>query len=67
MESDMKSMRDENGCRVPKIGTKSRSIYDLMKAGKRPKEIATETGFKSNNVRVLMWKMRHPKNKGTKQ
>ena len=51
--------RDENGWRVPRT-TFSRRIYDLAKAGVKPRQIAKELGCDANMVRVLIHRMSHP-------
>lgn len=35
----LRRLRDAKGWRIPREGTKSRKIYDLLKAGKTPAEI----------------------------
>lgn len=52
--------RDARGWRVPRAGTKSRAVYDLMVTGARAKSITAALGGNGQTVRVLMWKIRRP-------
>lgn len=52
--------RDDRGWRVPMAGSKSRAVYDLMLQGLDSGAIATQTGFTSDIVRQLVWKIKHP-------
>lgn len=52
--------RDERGWRVPRPGTRSRCIYDLMVSGARAKSIVASIGGDAQTIRVLMWKIRRP-------
>jgi DNA-binding CsgD family transcriptional regulator len=51
--------RDDRGWRVPKHGTLSRQIYDLLARGKSTSEIASELGIKVTSTRVLAYKIRN--------
>jgi hypothetical protein len=52
--------RDERGWRVPREGTTSRRIYDLLVQGKKGVAIAEITGCDVDKVHVLTFKIRHP-------
>jgi transposase-like protein len=52
--------RDKNGWRVPLEGTVSRYIYDLIKVGKKPRQIAEILDHNINSVRVLIHRFKHP-------
>ena len=52
--------RDERGWRMPRLGTKSARIYDLLIAGKTSEEILAEIGGSRTSIRVLTWKIRNP-------
>jgi hypothetical protein len=52
--------RDEQGWRVPRPNTISASIYALAKEGMGAAKIAHKLGRKVNNVRVHLFKIRHP-------
>jgi hypothetical protein len=53
--------------RVPKEGTKSAKIYQLMRNGVRPKEISKRLNTTRNSVKVTMWQIRHPKEANIRQ
>lgn len=55
--------RDLRGWRIPKDGTRSRQIYNLMREGLSPKEIGMRFSPKmeKNTLGVLIWKIRNPK------
>ena len=50
--------RDDRGWIIPKDGTLSRQIYDLLVQGKGTAEIASRLGVKVTNTRVLAYKIR---------
>lgn len=53
--------RDERGWRVPRKGTKSEQIYDLMMADFKTKEIADLFQENRNTIGILIWRIKHPK------
>ncbi len=59
--------RDEWGWRVPRPGTLSRQVYELVSAGKGNSHIATVLGESPQSVGVLRWKMRHPEASNARQ
>lgn len=52
--------RDENGWRVPLAGTLSRKIYDLLKDGVGPADIARKLRVNVKNVNILIHRFRNP-------
>lgn len=50
--------RDGRGWRIPRPGTLSRGIYDLILVGKTPKEIAELLNVGAGKVRVLVHRFR---------
>jgi hypothetical protein len=52
--------RDDQGWRVPREGTVSRTIYDLTKAGLPPKQIGERLGIDPRNASVLVHRFKHP-------
>lgn len=60
----MQPKRDERGWRVPRPGTVSRKIYELLLQGLKPRQIMLqlEKGDVSNrnSLGVLIWKIKHP-------
>lgn len=52
--------RDKNGWRVPTEGTLSREIYEFVLRGWTPAVIAKRLKCKSNTVRVLIHRFKHP-------
>ncbi len=52
--------RDERGWMIPKDGTLSHKIYDLLVEGKGTTEIASTLGIKVINTRVLAHRIRNP-------
>jgi len=52
--------RDANNWRIPREGTVSRRIYNLLRKGRSTGEIIEITGKKPNTVAVLIWKIRNP-------
>ena len=53
-------LRDEHGWMIPKDGTLSRKIYDLLVQRKGTTEIASALGIKVANCRVLAHRIRNP-------
>lgn len=62
LPQDISCDRDWREWRVPRVGTKSRTIYEFMCLGKTVGFMALAVGSTENSVRVLMWKIRHPDN-----
>lgn len=56
----LRNLRDERGWRIPRPGTKSRQIYDLLIVGKRRFEIVAATGISDQLVSAFIWKIKHP-------
>ena len=54
-----RSKLDAQGWRIPRDGTKSRLIYEGLKAGLEPAQIAEKTGQTRNSVSVLACKIRN--------
>jgi len=52
--------RDAQGRRIPRPGTRSRRIYDLLVRGFGPREICDRVGGAYPTVGFLIWKIRHP-------
>lgn len=52
--------RDENGHRVPRDGTLSKSIYELASLGMQPMQMAARLNVKPLTVRVLLFRIRNP-------
>lgn len=52
--------RDANNFRIPKEGTISRKIYDLLLLGHKPIEISKMLNVPDNTVRVLIHRFKHP-------
>jgi hypothetical protein len=55
--------RDKRGWRIPRNGTKSRKIYDMLVAGKKPFEIIKELGMTDSTIRVLIFNIKRPDKK----
>lgn len=58
-----KCERDASGWRIPRAGTVSRKIYDLMQKGFQQGDIHSKLSrsMSKSTLGVLMWKIRHPK------
>ena len=52
--------RDADGWCIPQEGTIRDSVYQLLKLGLRPVDIAFEMKMKPSTVRQHIWAMRHP-------
>jgi hypothetical protein len=52
--------RDSRGWRIPREGTHSRRIYDLLITGKGRKEIYEEIKTNYTTIGVLIWRIKHP-------
>ncbi len=52
--------RDLDGWCIPQEGTVRDAIYQLVKLGLRPVDIAAEMKMKGSTVRQHIWAMRHP-------
>ena len=52
--------RDERGWRVPRAGTRSLLVYEMLLVGKNPEEIGAALGCSRNNASVLAWKIKNP-------
>jgi len=53
-------LRDGYGYRVPREGTASRKVYDMMRAGIAPVEIARALKKSQSTIGVLLYKIRNP-------
>jgi hypothetical protein len=51
--------RDHRGWIIPKDGSLSRKIYDLLAQGKGTAEIASRLGIKVTSTRVLAYRIRN--------
>lgn len=60
MRRPLRNDRDERGWRVPRAGTRSRAIYDMLILGHTPAYIHSVIGGNLVAVRVLIWKIRNP-------
>ena len=58
--TDNIGVRDQDGWRIPRDGSKSRRIYDLLLEGCSHRQIQQEVGGSLNCIRVLIYYMRHP-------
>ena len=57
----LRRQRDAKGWRIPREGTKSRKIYDLLKAGKTNAEILIAIpGLTSHRLQPLLAHIKHP-------
>lgn len=56
-----RSPRDENGWRVPREGTLSRRVYDMIRA-ETPRHVMLRelAPIKRHTINKLVWRMRHP-------
>lgn len=52
--------RDENGWRIPRPGTRSRTIYDMLRRGYTPGEIHRRLGGAYGTLSFSIWRIRHP-------
>lgn len=52
--------RNDNGWRIPRVGTKSHDIYRLARQGKKPRAIAAELNISNGVVRVSLFRIRNP-------
>ena len=56
----LQNERDRNGWRIPREGTLSRKIYDAIRDGERPVDIAKALRVDVANVNVLAHRFRNP-------
>jgi hypothetical protein len=54
------SNRDERGWRIPRPGTRSRRIYDLLCEGLSTGKIHSIVGGSYATTGFLIWKIKHP-------
>ena len=59
--------RDDRGWVIPKDGTLSRKIYDLLVQGMGTAEIAFRLEIKVTNTRVLAWRIRNAETASTRR
>jgi hypothetical protein len=52
--------RNDSGWRIPREGTTSYDVYNLMQQGYQSKYIAALLNKNARTIAVLAWKIRHP-------
>lgn len=60
MERTRYNQRDENGWRIPRVGTRSHKMYLLLKEGKTHLEIAKRLKIDTNTAYVSVHKIKNP-------